>query len=165
MPTKKPCVCKNVCASTFHFLNTPQDARQAARLTLLSPFDLVVLSSLACYLLLLCTCICTYCILYMYMYMYIYTYMCTCASCTVHVQCTYMHMYIIVKEHDPNWDAWANASQLGSCYYFVGSCGPTHPSHPMISSTTSASRYEILVAKQLPTNVYACTCTVYLYML
>ena len=27
-----------------------------------------------------------------------------------------------------------------SCNYFVGSCGPTHPSHHMIS-TTSASRY------------------------
>ena len=34
-----------------------------------------------------------------------------------------------------------NASQLGSCDYFVGSCGPTHPSHPMASSTTSALRY------------------------
>ena len=38
-------------------------------------------------------------------------------------------------------EARANASQLGSCNYFVGSCGPTHPSHPMTSSTTSPSRY------------------------
>ena len=43
-----------------------------------------------------------------------------------------------------------------SCNYFVGSCRPTHPSHPMISSTTSGLEiwaFIISVAKQLLTNL------------
>ena len=59
-------------------------------------------------------------------------------TCTVHY---YSYMALIGMHHA--LAAWANASQLGSCTcnYSVGSCGPTHPSHPMTSSTTSASRY------------------------
>ena len=49
--------------------------------------------------------------------------------------------------------------------YFVGSCRPTHPSHPMISSTTSVLRYrafKTLVAKQM--YMYICTCTVHVHV-
>ena len=41
----------------------------------------------------------------------------------------------------------------------LGSCGPTHPSHPMISSTTSALRYGPLMF-QLLSNFQQ----VYMYM-
>ena len=55
-----------------------------------------------------------------------------------------------------------NASQLGSCNYFVGNCGPTHPSHPVISSTTSASRYGPLSNFQ---QMYVHRCiTLHMYM-
>ena len=47
--------------------------------------------------------------------------------------------------------------------YFVGSCGPTHPSHPVTTSTTSASRYGPLkfwlLSNFQQMYVYACTCT------
>ena len=42
---------------------------------------------------------------------------------------------------------------------FVGCCGPTHPSHHMTSSTTSALTHGL--AKQQPTNVHVPTCTVH----
>ena len=51
-----------------------------------------------------------------------------------------------------------------TCNYFVGSCGPTHPSYPMTSSTTSASRYGPLKFRLLNNfqqkNIHVhCTCT------
>ena len=69
--------------------------------------------------------------------------MATQSLCVQHCKTdSIMHLIGMHELHTTNWDAaWANASQLKSCNYFVGSCGPTHPSHPMISSTTSASRY------------------------
>ena len=55
---------------------------------------------------------------------------------------------------DPNWAAWAKASQLGSCV--VGCRGPTHPSHPM-TLRFEIWAFEILVAKATA-NKYVCMC-------
>ena len=93
------------------------------------------------------------------------------STCT----CTCMYMYMLcgvvlvctLSLHDPNWDAraaWANVSQLGSCDYFVGSFGPTHPSHLVTYSTTSASRYGPLKFRllsnfqQIHVHVHVCMC-------
>ena len=53
----------------------------------------------------------------------------------VHVHYSYMTLIGMHELHGP-----MHPMQLESCNCFVGSCGPTHHSHPMIS-TTSASRY------------------------
>ena len=63
---------------------------------------------------------------------------CTC-TCTVHhmyYTCTshVLHMYITCTSH-------ASMGRSLTWNYFVGYCGSTHPSRPMISSTTSALRY------------------------
>ena len=53
--------------------------------------------------------------------------------------------------------------QLGLCNCFVGCHGPTHPSRPTISSTTSALRYGPLKFSLLSNSqqmyMHTCTCT------
>ena len=57
-------------------------------------------------------------------------------SAAYFVNCSYITLIGMHELHGPQ-----NATQLGSCNYFVGCCKSTHPSHPMISPPTSALRY------------------------
>ena len=101
------------------------------------------------------------------MCMYIHVHVHIPHTCTCAFTYTCMHMY-------------STCTCTCTCNYYVGSytCGPTHPSHPMISSTTSVMRYlwtfKIWVSKQLPTKlvpihsvhiyVLHCTYTMYMYV-
>ena len=89
-------------------------------------------------------------------------------QCPVHLQRTQSvgkwHLAESIRIHRI-WLTF-NTSQLD---YFVGSCGPTHPSHPMISSTTLVLRYGLLKS-WLPSNsqqlnIYVHTCIQYTSLL
>ena len=71
---------------------------------------------------------------YIHVHVHVSAYACTC-TCTVHVSA-----YTCTSTCTCTCTVSAY-SYTCTCTYFVGSCRPTHLSHPMTSSTTSSSKY------------------------